>query len=102
MLARALSVGPEYTVVSEYEGEVSGDIAAVTPTRCRSDVCIAELKEKVQDAKLRQLPAAFTCFGQQVSVQPLSAKGSDTAPGTSTGCVTVAFAEASAATEGQG
>ncbi|KAL3139476.1 hypothetical protein ABBQ38_003805 [Trebouxia sp. C0009 RCD-2024] len=64
--------GPEYTVVSEYGGEVSGDIAAVTPTWCRSGVCIAELRAPVQDAKLRQLPAAFTCFGQQVlvSVQP--------------------------------
>ena len=60
--------GPEYSVVSEFGGDVSGDIAAVTPAWCRSDVCIAELKAPVQDAKLSQLPAVFTCFGQQVSV----------------------------------
>lgn len=67
-LLRHFQFGPEYSVVSEYGGEVSGDIAAVTPTWCRSDVCIAELRAPVQDAKLRQLPATFTCFGQQVSV----------------------------------
>ncbi|KAL3158919.1 hypothetical protein ABBQ32_011629 [Trebouxia sp. C0010 RCD-2024] len=59
---RHFQFGPEYSVVSEYGGEVSGDIAAVTPTWCRSDVCIAELRAPVQDAKLRQLPATFTCF----------------------------------------
>ncbi|KAL3135037.1 hypothetical protein ABBQ32_007984 [Trebouxia sp. C0010 RCD-2024] len=67
-LLKHFQFGPEYSVVSEYGGDVSGDIAAVTPTWCRSDVCIAELRAPVQDAKLRQLPAAFTCFGQQVSV----------------------------------
>ena len=67
-LLKHFRFGPEYSVVSEYGGDVSGDIAAVTPTWCRSDVCIAELKAPVQDAKLRRLPAAFTCFGQQVSV----------------------------------
>ncbi|KAL3155635.1 hypothetical protein ABBQ32_012669 [Trebouxia sp. C0010 RCD-2024] len=67
-LLKHFQFGPEYSVVSEYGGDVSGDIAAVTPTWRRSDVCIAELRAPVQDAKLRQLPAAFTCFGQQVSV----------------------------------
>ena len=67
-LLKHFQFGHEYSVVSEYGGEVSGDIAAVTPTWCRSDVCIAELRAPVQDAKLRQLPATFTCFGQQVSV----------------------------------
>ncbi|DBA85857.1 TPA: hypothetical protein ACH3X1_005405 [Trebouxia sp. C0004] len=56
------------SVISEYGGDVSGDIAAVTPAWCRSDVCIAELRAPVQDAKLCQLPDAFTCFGQRVSV----------------------------------
>ncbi len=46
----------------------SGDIAAAIPTWCRSDVCIAELRAPVSDAKLTRLPSAFTCFGQQVSV----------------------------------
>ena len=59
---------PEYTVVSEYGGDASGDIAAAIPTWCRSDVCIAELRAPVSDAKLARLPSAFTCFGQQVSV----------------------------------
>ncbi|KAL3136229.1 hypothetical protein ABBQ32_007241 [Trebouxia sp. C0010 RCD-2024] len=67
-LLRHFQFGHEYSIVSEYGGEVSGDIAAVTPTWCRSDVCITELRALVQDAKLRQLPATFTCFGQQVSV----------------------------------
>ncbi|KAL3135906.1 hypothetical protein ABBQ32_007458 [Trebouxia sp. C0010 RCD-2024] len=67
-LLKHFQFGLKYSVVSEYGGDVSGDIAAVTPTWCRSDVCIAELRAPVQDAKLRQLPAAFTCFGQQVSV----------------------------------
>ncbi len=44
------------------------DIAAAIPTWCRSDVCIAELRAPVSDAKLARLPSAFTCFGQQVSV----------------------------------
>jgi len=59
---------PEYTVVSEYGGDASGDIAAAIPTWCRSDVCIAELRAPVSDAKLARLPSAFTCFGQRVSV----------------------------------
>ena len=67
-LLKHFQFGPEYSVVSEYGGDVSGDIAAVTPAWCRSDVCIAELRAPVQDAKLSQLPAAFTCFGQQISV----------------------------------
>ncbi|KAL3136230.1 hypothetical protein ABBQ32_007242 [Trebouxia sp. C0010 RCD-2024] len=67
-LLRHFQFGHEYSIVSEYGGEVSGDIAAVTPTWCRSDVCITELRALVQDAKLRQLHATFTCFGQQVSV----------------------------------
>ena len=67
-LLKHFQFGPEYSVVSEYGGVVSGDIAAVTPAWCRSDVCIAELRAPVQDAKLCQLPAAFICFGQQVSV----------------------------------
>ena len=67
-LLKHFQFGPEYSVVSEYGGDVSGDIAAVTPAWCRSDVCIAELRAPIQDAKLSQLPAAFTCFGQQISV----------------------------------
>ncbi|KAL3135904.1 hypothetical protein ABBQ32_007456 [Trebouxia sp. C0010 RCD-2024] len=67
-LLRHFQFGPEYSVVTEYGGKVSGDIAAVTTTWCRSDVCIAEFRAPVQDAKLRQLPATFTCFGLQVSV----------------------------------
>ena len=60
--------GPGYSVLSEYGGDACGDIAAVTPLWCRSDVCIAELRAPVHDAKLSKLPSAFTCFGQQVSV----------------------------------
>ncbi|DBB01662.1 TPA: hypothetical protein ACH3X1_000295 [Trebouxia sp. C0004] len=67
-LLQHFQFGPEYSVISEYGGDVSGDIAAVTPAWCRSDVCIAELRAPVQDAKLCQLPDAFTCFGQRVSV----------------------------------
>jgi hypothetical protein len=55
-------------LVLEYGGDASGDIAAAIPTWCRSDVCIAELRAPVSDAKLARLPSAFTCFGQQVSV----------------------------------
>ena len=60
--------GPGYSVLSEYGGDACGDIAAVTPLWCRSNVCIAELRAPVHDAKLSKLPSAFTCFGQQVSV----------------------------------
>lgn len=67
-LLRHFQFGPEYTVVSEYGGDASGDIAAAIPTWCRSDVCIAELRAPVSDAKLARLPSAFTCFGQQISV----------------------------------
>ena len=67
-LLKHFQFGPEYTVVSEYGGDASGDIAAAIPTWCRSDVCIAELRAPVSDAKLSRLPSAFTCFGQQVSV----------------------------------
>ncbi|DBA85895.1 TPA: hypothetical protein ACH3X1_005440 [Trebouxia sp. C0004] len=67
-LLQHFQFGPEYSVISEYGGDVSGDIAAVTPAWCRSDVCIAELRAPVQDAKLCQLLDAFTCFGQRVSV----------------------------------
>jgi len=67
-LLKHFQFGPEYTVVSEYGGDASGDIAAAIPTWCRSDVCIAELRAPVSDAKLARLPSAFTCFGQQVSV----------------------------------
>ncbi|DBA85858.1 TPA: hypothetical protein ACH3X1_005406 [Trebouxia sp. C0004] len=59
---------PEVTVSSLSMGVMSLDIAAVTPAWCRSDVCIAELRAPVQDAKLCQLLDAFTCFGQRVSV----------------------------------
>ena len=48
--------------------DASGDIAAAIPTWCCSDVCIAELRAPVSDAKLARLPSAFTSFGQQVSV----------------------------------
>ena len=67
-LLQHFQFGSEYSVVAEYGGDVSGDIAAVTPTWCRSDVCVAELRAPVHDPKLARLPAAFTCFGQQVSV----------------------------------
>ena len=67
-LLKHFQFGPEYTVVAEYGGDASGDIAAAIPTWCRSDVCIAELRAPVSDAKLSRLPSAFTCFGQQVSV----------------------------------
>ena len=67
-LLKHFQFGPEYTVVSEYGGDASGDIAAAIPTWCRSDVCIAELRAPVSDAKLSRLPPTFTCFGQQVSV----------------------------------
>ena len=71
-LLQHFQLGPQYSVLSEYGGDASGDIAAVTPLWCRSDVCIAELRAPVHDAKLSKLPSAFTCFGQQVSlsVQP--------------------------------
>ena len=62
-LLEHFQLGAGYSAVSEYGGDASGDIAAVTPTWCRSDVCIAELGAPMHDAKL-----AFTCFGQQVSV----------------------------------
>ena len=97
-LLKHFQFGPEYSVVSEYGGDVSGDIAAVTPAWCRSDVCIAELRAPVQDAKLSQLPAAFTCFGQQSCVSPaqppcqstiVSAEGSDTAASTAANHVAV-------------
>ena len=65
---RHFQFGPEYTVVSEYGGDASGDIAAAIPTWCRSDVRIPELRAPVSDAKLARLPSAFTCFGQQISV----------------------------------
>ena len=67
-LLHHFQLGPEYSVVSEYGGDASGDIAAVTPLWCRSDVCVAEVRAPVQDAKLSKLPTAFTCFGQQVSI----------------------------------
>ncbi len=47
-LLKHFQFGPEYTVVSKYGGNASGDIA----TWCRSDVCIAELSPPVSDAKL--------------------------------------------------
>ncbi len=46
-LLKHFQFGPEYTVLSEYGGDASGDIAAAIPTWCRSDVCIAELKAPV-------------------------------------------------------
>lgn len=67
-LFQHFQLGPEYSVVSEYGGDASGDIAAVTPLWCRTDVCVAEVRAPVTDAKLCKLPAAFTCFGQQVSI----------------------------------
>ncbi|DBA88260.1 TPA: hypothetical protein ACH3X1_016554 [Trebouxia sp. C0004] len=67
-LLKHFQFGPEYTVVSEYGGVASGEVAAAIPTWYRSDVCIAELRAPVSDAKLARLPSAFTCFGQQVSV----------------------------------
>ena len=67
-LMEHFQLGAGYSVVSEYGGDASGDIAAVTPTWCRSDVCIAEVRAPVHDPKLAKLPATFTCFGQQVSV----------------------------------
>ncbi len=67
-LLKHFQFGPEYTVVSDYGGDASVDIAAAIPTLCRSDVCIAELRAPVSDAKLARLPSAFTCFGQQISV----------------------------------
>ena len=67
-LLKHFQFGPEYTVVSEYGRDASGDIAAAIPTWCHSDVCIAEHRAPVSDAKLARLPSAFTCFGQQISV----------------------------------
>ncbi len=67
-LLKHLQFGLEYTVVSEYGGNASGDIAAAIPTWCRSDVCIAELRAPVSDAKLARLPSVFSGFGPQVSV----------------------------------
>ncbi|DBB11423.1 TPA: hypothetical protein ACH3X3_006835 [Trebouxia sp. C0006] len=67
-LLKHFQFGPEYTVVSDYGGDASSDIAAAIPTWCCSDVCIAELRGPVSDAKLARLPSAFTCFGQQISV----------------------------------
>jgi len=67
-LLKHFQFGPEYTKVSEYGGDASGDFAAAIPTWCRSDVCIAELRAPVSDAKVAKLPSAFTCFGQQISV----------------------------------
>ena len=67
-LLHHFQLGSGYSVVSEYGGDASGDIAAVTPLWCRSDVCVAEIRAPAEDAKLAKLPAAFTCFGQQVSI----------------------------------
>ena len=67
-LLKHFEFGLEYSVVSKYGGDVSGDIAAVTPAWCRSNDRIAKLRAPVQDAKLSQLTAAFTCCGQQISV----------------------------------
>jgi len=54
-----------------YRGDASGVFAAAIPSWCRSDVCIAELRAPVSDAKLARLPSAFTCFGQLISVSVL-------------------------------
>ena len=51
-LLKHFQFGPEYTLVSEYGSDFSGDIAAAIPTWCRSDLCIAELRAHVSDAKL--------------------------------------------------
>ena len=67
-LFQHFQLGPEYSVVCEYGGDASGDIAAVTPLWCRTDVCVAEVRAPVTDTKLSKLPTAFTCFGQQVSI----------------------------------
>ncbi len=67
-LLKHFQFGPEYTVVSEYGRDASGDIAAAIPTWCHSDVCIVEHRAPVSDAKLDRLASAFTCFGQQISV----------------------------------
>ncbi len=67
-LLKHFQFGLEYTVVSQYAGDASDDIAAAVPTWCRSDVCIAELRAPVSDVKLARLPSAFTCLGQQISV----------------------------------
>ncbi|DBA69812.1 TPA: hypothetical protein ACH3X2_012531 [Trebouxia sp. C0005] len=66
-----VTFGLEYTVVSEYGGDASGDIAAAISTWCRSDVCIAELRAPVSDAKLAKLPSAFTCFQPALEQQGL-------------------------------
>lgn len=67
-LLRHCGYGDDHTVVAEYGGDLPGPISALASTWCRTDVCIAEVRAPVQAAKLRQLPSAFTCLGQQVSV----------------------------------
>ncbi len=51
-----------------YLSKVRREVAAMAPTWCRTDVCTAEVRAPAHDAKLSQLPAAFSCLGQQVSV----------------------------------
>ena len=54
-------LGAWYSVVSIFGGDTSGDIAVVTPSWCRSDVCVAEVRAPVHDAKLAKLPSP-NCF----------------------------------------
>lgn len=53
MLAQVLGLTTQF--IPECGGDVSGYIAIVTSTWCRSIDCIAELKASVQDAKPQQL-----------------------------------------------
>ena len=68
-LLKHFQFGPEYTVVSKYGGDASGDIAAAIPTWCRSDVCIAELRAPVSDAKLARPPSASLALGSRSPCQ---------------------------------
>ena len=58
-LMEHFQVGAGYSVVSKYGDDASGDIAAVTPIWCLSDVSIAEVRAPVHDAKLAKLPPPF-------------------------------------------
>ena len=48
--------GLEYTVVAEHGVDAFDDIAVAIPTWCRSEMCIAELRALVSDARLARLP----------------------------------------------
>ncbi|DBB04709.1 TPA: hypothetical protein ACH3X1_012763 [Trebouxia sp. C0004] len=62
------AAAPVSLPVSTVAAKQLPEVTVVRLHNVPGDVCIAELRAPVQDAKLCQLPDAFTCFGQRVSV----------------------------------